>query len=211
MPTRSRSWRWPSIGSRRTTPTSARACDPVLRTHPWQRSRTPPGPGRRGPGIAGSTGDDAEIVRVLNTVFLSLAFPSLLDQSLVRTADALARAERVGDPVLLFWAAMWRSVAAECTGDSGEMDRCDEIMASLVVRLGQPTITWCHRFMRVPRALIAGDTNRAEQFATEALQVGTDSGQPDINVFFERARRICDLAARHNERAGPNHRAGGCR
>lgn len=134
--------------------------------------------------IAGSSGDDAEIVRVLNTVFLSLALPSLLDQSLARTADALARAERVGDPVLLFWAAMWRSVAAERTGDSAEMDRCDEIMASLAERLSQPTITWCYCFMRVPRALIAGDTHRAEQFATEALQAGTDSGQPDTNVFF---------------------------
>ena len=102
----------------------------------------------------------------------------------MRTADALTRAQHVGDPVLLFWAAMWRSVAAECAGDIGEMDRCDEIMASLVEQLGQPSMTWCYCFMRVPRALIAGDTDRAEQFATEALQVGTDSGQPDINVFF---------------------------
>jgi hypothetical protein len=38
--------------------------------------------------------------------------------------------------------------------------------------------------MRVPRALIAGDTHRAEEFATKALQVGTDSGQPDTNIFF---------------------------
>jgi len=134
--------------------------------------------------IAGSTGDDAGIVRVLNAVCLSLQVPPLLEQSLVRTADALTRAERVGDPVLLFWAALWRSVAAECAGDIGEMDRCDEIMASLAEQLAQPTMTWCYRFMRVPRALIAGDTHRAEQLATEALQVGTDSGQPDTSVFF---------------------------
>ena len=55
--------------------------------------------------IAESSGDDAIIVRVLNHVFLPLLVPSLLEQSLARTADALVRAERVGDPVLLFFAA----------------------------------------------------------------------------------------------------------
>ncbi len=34
------------------------------------------------------------------------------------------------------------------------------------------------------RALIAGDPDRAEQLATEALQIGTDSGQPDAAIFF---------------------------
>ena len=34
------------------------------------------------------------------------------------------------------------------------------------------------------RAQIAGDTEQAEQLATEALQIGTDSGQPDAAVFF---------------------------
>jgi tetratricopeptide (TPR) repeat protein len=38
--------------------------------------------------------------------------------------------------------------------------------------------------MHVLRALIAGDTDRAEQLATEALQIGTDSGQPDATVIF---------------------------
>ena len=34
------------------------------------------------------------------------------------------------------------------------------------------------------RALIAGDTDRAEQLATEALQIGTDGGEPDAAVIF---------------------------
>ncbi len=34
------------------------------------------------------------------------------------------------------------------------------------------------------RAQIAGDTDQAEQLATEALQIGTDSGQPDATVIF---------------------------
>jgi tetratricopeptide (TPR) repeat protein len=34
------------------------------------------------------------------------------------------------------------------------------------------------------RAQIAGDTDLAEQFATEALRIGTDGGQPDAPVIF---------------------------
>ena len=34
------------------------------------------------------------------------------------------------------------------------------------------------------RAQIAGDTDQAEQLATEALQIGTDGGQPDATTFF---------------------------
>jgi tetratricopeptide (TPR) repeat protein len=45
-------------------------------------------------------------------------------------------------------------------------------------------LTWGHTFMRATRAQIAGDTNRAEQLATEALQIGTDGGQPDAATVF---------------------------
>jgi class 3 adenylate cyclase len=134
--------------------------------------------------IAKSSGDDAIIVRVLNHVFVPLLVPSLLEQSLARTADALVRAERIGDPVLLNSTAAWRAYAASRAGDIDEMDRCLEVARSLVEQLDQPMLTWGHTFMRATRAQIAGDTERAEQLATEALQVGTDGGQPDAATFF---------------------------
>jgi tetratricopeptide (TPR) repeat protein len=43
---------------------------------------------------------------------------------------------------------------------------------------------WVLTQARASRALIAGDTNRAEQLATEALQIGADSGQPDAALVF---------------------------
>jgi tetratricopeptide (TPR) repeat protein len=134
--------------------------------------------------IAESSGDDATIVRVLNHIFIPLLVPSLLEQSLARTADALIRAERIGDPILLNSTAAWRAFAASRAGDIDEMDRCLEIAGSLVNQLDQPVLTWGHTFMRATRAQISGDTNRAEQLATEALQVGTDGGQPDAATVF---------------------------
>ena len=74
-------------------------------------------------------------------------------------------------------------------GDIDEMDRCLEIAGSLAEQLDQPTLNWVHSFTRAMRAQIAGDTDQAEQLATEALQIGTDSGQPDAAAVLRRAAR----------------------
>jgi tetratricopeptide (TPR) repeat protein len=134
--------------------------------------------------IAEASGDDAVIVRVLNHLYVPLQVPSMLDLALARTTDALVRAERVGDPVLLFWAAGWRAETAARAGDIDEMDRCIEIHGSMAEQLDQPIFHWGHTFVRSLRAQIAGDTDRAEELATEALQLGTDSGQPDAAIIF---------------------------
>ena len=64
----------------------------------------------------------------------------LLEQTLARSADALRRAERVGDPVLLFWAALQHLGNAARAGDIDEMDRCLEIVGSLAEQLDQPML-----------------------------------------------------------------------
>ncbi|MDQ3146148.1 MAG: hypothetical protein M3R01_04325, partial [Actinomycetota bacterium] len=134
--------------------------------------------------IAETSGDDATIVRVLDLVFIPLLVPPLLEQSLARSAEALARAERVGDPVLITQAARWRELAVARAGDIEEMDRCYEISGSLAEQLDQPIMNWANIFTRAMRALLAGNTDEAEQLATEALQIGTDSGEPDATVIF---------------------------
>ena len=103
----------------------------------------------------------------------------MLEQQLTWTEDALVRAERVGDPVLLFLMAHSRATAAFLAGDIDEMDRCIEIMCTLAEQLDQPILSWTNTFHLAKRAQIAGDTDLAEQLATEALQIGTDCGQPD--------------------------------
>jgi class 3 adenylate cyclase len=134
--------------------------------------------------IAESSGDDATIARVVNQVLFPLLVPSMFEQQLTWTADALARAERVGDPVLLFLMAHSRATAVFLAGDIDEMDRCIEIMCALAEKLDQPILSWTNTFNLAKRAQIAGDTELAEQLATKALQIGTDCGQPDAALFF---------------------------
>ncbi len=134
--------------------------------------------------IAEKSGDDLVVVRVLNHVHLPLAVPHLLELSLTRATDALTRSQRIGDPVLLCSAASGRRFMAACAGDVAEMDRCLEIKRPLVEQLDQPFLNWVHTLQRATRALIAGDAAQAEQLATEALQIGTDGGEPDAFIIY---------------------------
>ena len=134
--------------------------------------------------IAESLSDDAVMLRVLNHIQIALQVPSLLAQSLIRTTNALRLAERVGDPVQLFWAAQWRAEAAAREGDVEEMLRCIGIHGSMADQLNQPIFNWGHAFVSAVPAQIAGDTDRAEALANEALRIGKESGQPDAETIF---------------------------
>ena len=134
--------------------------------------------------IAEAGGDDATIARLLNHLVFPLLVPSLLDQSLAWSGDALTRAERVGDPVLLYFAAIYRGDIAIRAGDIAEVDRCYAIARPLAEALNQPNLNWEYAFHLAKRAQVTGDTEAAERLATEALQIGTECGQPDAATFF---------------------------
>ncbi len=134
--------------------------------------------------VARRSGDDRVLVRVLNHLHVPLQVPSLLEFTEELAVEALAGADRVGDPVLQFWALQWRIEAASRVGDMGQADRCIAAHGALAERLGQPVFTWAHRFVLSQRAQIAGDTDLAERYANEALAVGTAGGQPDAGLIF---------------------------
>ena len=157
--------------------------------------------------LAESSGDDATIVRVTNSVVLSLDSPSLLGESLARTADALARSERLGDPVLHFWAADLRAIAAGHAGDVAELDRCIGIAGGLARKLDQPTLNWEFQFLPTLRAMIDGDTDLVEQLATDGLTMGTDSGQPDAGGAVRGPTHDRALHEGDGQGPSPGHRA----
>lgn len=134
--------------------------------------------------IARASGDDTTIVRVSNYVSFPLLVPSMLEESSPRTADALERSERLGDPVLRYHAAVSRAADAARAGDLDEVDRCHAITNFVAEQLDQPSLRWTYAFNRCWRAQMAGDPAEAERLALLALQIGTDGGEPDAAVFF---------------------------
>ena len=196
--------------SRRPSAPGPRTRHPVRGTGRRQPARDPPGPGRRSDRHRERVGDDAIMVRVLNHLHLSLRVPSMLEESVVRTADALVRAERVGDPVLLFWAAGWRGEAAICTGDLDENGRCLNLARS-AGRGSQPTdVQLVPHVSGAQRSLTTGDTDQAERLANEALQIGIDGGRARRHHHLWIAAHGCRLATRHRGRTHPVFGPDGC-
>jgi class 3 adenylate cyclase len=134
--------------------------------------------------LAVESGDDAIIVRVLNGIHRALQVPVLLEQSMVRTADAVIRAERVGSAMARFLALHNRHLVSYIAGDIEEMDRCITAMGVVAEQLDQPMMHWTMAYARATQALISGDIGQAEELVFQALQLGTDSGQPDTSVYF---------------------------
>jgi class 3 adenylate cyclase len=134
--------------------------------------------------IARSVGDDIALVRVLNNLFIPLLVPSLHVQAMARTADALARAQEIGDPLLIVFAAMWRAIAVIQDGNLEDLDDCLAIYSEMNERLDQPFLRWGFSLFQGLKAQILGDTDAAERRASEALQIGTEAGLPDVNFFF---------------------------
>ena len=128
--------------------------------------------------------DAATLIRVLCLLNNPLQIPSALDERMADATEALASAELLGDPEVLYHACSQAQINAIQAGDFELGARCLDTMRALSGRLRQPTLMWMTVFKDAGDALMAGDVARAEQLATAALQMGTDSGQPDAFAIY---------------------------
>ena len=134
--------------------------------------------------LARATRDDAIIVRTLNQMAFSLAVPSLYKSLETWTEEALERATRLGDPLPLYYAAMYRATSLIRVNDIAAADACYAIAGKIVRQLELPPLSWEYTFHMSKRAQIAGDLDRAEKLAGEAATIGAESGQPDAQMCF---------------------------
>jgi tetratricopeptide (TPR) repeat protein len=132
--------------------------------------------------IARAAGDDAVILRVLNRG--SFLAAELLEDFLVLSDETMAIADRLGDPVQKFWAATRRFSGHVCIGDMTEVDRCLQLCDELASALGDPALQWVHANDLCMLALVHGDADAGEQYALQAMQIATDSGQPNADLWF---------------------------
>ena len=134
--------------------------------------------------IARRLGDESVLLRVLNLTFVPLWLPDGIERSLAATAEALELARRAGNPVVHFWAAIHRVYATTSAGDVDGVASALELAASLAAEVRQPFLTRQVLQVRCPHVLLAGDAEEAERLAGEALQIGTETAQPDALAVF---------------------------
>ena len=106
--------------------------------------------------------------------------------------------------------------------ESAELERAELAagrLRAIAEELGEPTLRWFATFYGACLALLHGDLAEAERLAEDALQIGSDAGQPDalmvygaqlsvIRVYQGRGEKIVELV---KETASANPRIPGWR
>ena len=134
--------------------------------------------------MADRLSDPVTSIRVLNLVFSPLQVPSLQAEQTADVKKALFLAELLGDPDLQYGPAYHARYNAIHAADFESAARHLATMRSLSDLLRQPTLMWTTAVSEATEALLVGEPDRAEQLAAAALQMGTDSGQPDAATWY---------------------------
>ena len=134
--------------------------------------------------IAHRLGDPATLVAVARDCHMPKRIPALLDETLADNLEALEAAERLGDPVMLCFAAGNVVIDATRAARFDLLDRCLSIMEEQAERVRQPGLRRDARTNRAAKAMLEGDTIQAEDSATAAFEIGAASGEPDAFGFY---------------------------
>jgi DNA-binding SARP family transcriptional activator len=135
-------------------------------------------------GEARALGDPRTILEVNNLVIETLRYPTELPERLDDTAIALHLADQLGDPAALFWAIGHRMRTLVEAGHVEEAASHFTRMAEVSDQLGQPIMQWMTLFTRAQWSFLRGDTAAGEAQADEALQLGSEIGQPDAFNYY---------------------------
>lgn len=128
--------------------------------------------------IANCLSDQATALRVINHCYPSQTQPESLADRLVETDEAVALADRLGNPVARIQARFNRVHACMEVGDLAETDRRLDEMEALVGQTGLPYYQWQQLIARSWRLTLSGDLAGAEAAINESLEIGTRIGAP---------------------------------
>lgn len=134
--------------------------------------------------MARRLGDPATVIRTMNLVCDPLQVPSTLTERLADAREAAELADALDNPDLRFWTSAYARMAAAQAGDFEWSRQCLDTMRTVISGLRQPGMMWVTLFNEAAEGILTGNSEQAEQFATAALAVGTDSGQPDALSFY---------------------------
>jgi tetratricopeptide (TPR) repeat protein len=98
--------------------------------------------------------------------------------------EAIAMAERLGDPGVLFSAFSIGFFAELQAGNLSEADRRLERASVLAEELGQPDLQWILTYLRADRALLAGHAAEAERLVETAYTIGRETGQSGAGTIY---------------------------
>jgi tetratricopeptide (TPR) repeat protein len=112
---------------------------------------------------------------------------------------------RLDDPRLSFWAALRRMVVGIQSGEQSQAESGLTDMRTLAAFVREPLLVWTRLKLEAVWALIQGDLQASEQWAIQAHDVASATGEPDIvqslGAQLVRVRAFQGRLGEHAERA----------
>ena len=134
--------------------------------------------------LARDSGDAGALADALIRAVQAVVSPSTLMQRLEWLAEATLAADQLGDPVQRFLA---RHLLLRCELESANRVGFDDSLAvtgALLERLPHAGLRWTHAYDLAVQALLSGNLAEAEQLATDALNYGMETAQPDAFTIY---------------------------
>jgi len=134
--------------------------------------------------IARAAGDPLALAHALNNACSAIWTPDMLQERKRLTDELVGLVPLLDDPWLSFCAAESQWIVGNETGDRSQAESALATMRTLAASVPQPSFAWLQLLNDCVWALIEGDLQSSEQFATEAFEAGNACGEPDAAIFL---------------------------
>lgn len=134
--------------------------------------------------VARRLGDPSVLLDAMLRTGSAMNVPRLYDERRGRTEEMLRLSADLDDPFQRFFAIEMHADAHLGRGEMAEVRALDEERQAIAADLEQPTLRWVALNAGALLNILAADTETAEQQANEAFQIGLDTQQPDVLVYF---------------------------
>ena len=135
-------------------------------------------------GLARATGDHEAVADALIRGAGAVIVPATLVERKAWLTDALDIADELGDPALRFMA---HHMLLRCELEAANRDAFEEhlsLAGTILEQLPHAGFRWTHAYDKAVRASLAGDLAEAERQASDALNLGLETGQPDAFTIY---------------------------
>jgi DNA-binding SARP family transcriptional activator/tetratricopeptide (TPR) repeat protein len=122
--------------------------------------------------------------QVLIAVATAIWGPDTIAERLDLTAQLLDAAHAADDPVLSFWAYLYRAFVTFEVPDRAEVAQCVALVQERADELRQPVLGWLSRMASANLAAASGRLAESQGLAAESYRLGQSTGQPDAAVYF---------------------------
>ena len=134
---------------------------------------------------ARDAGDDRALAHVLRDGLLLLDGPDNdLEFRRGLVDELLDKSERLADPALQFWGAYVDVILGVESCDFERAHESLDRMRALADSLGQPVLHWFSCYFDACWQLMHGDLAEAERLTERAMQIGNESGEPDVFMVY---------------------------